>query len=105
MALKSRCKFHNKELSKRQGREKREWLKKLKLEAGCVDCGYRAHPDALDFDHLPEFEKSFAVSRGASSKSWDTLKKEVDKCVVRCANCHRIKTSQRNQSADVTQAT
>lgn len=64
-----------------------------KLEKGCVDCGYKDNPVALDFDHLPEFEKKHNVSNLARSNAApETLWAEIAKCVVRCANCHRIIT-------------
>jgi hypothetical protein len=58
----------------------------------CVDCGER-DIIVLDFDHV-RGEKYFAISRlivGGTSVA--TLQREMDKCVVRCANCHRRKTA------------
>jgi len=57
-----------------------------------MDCGYRGHPAALDFDHV-RGEKTMAVSLMAERyASWAKVLEEIEKCVVRCANCHRIKT-------------
>lgn len=64
-----------------------------KLEKGCVDCGYNKNPYALDFDHLDG--KSYTISQHLHRKSWASLLKEISKCEVRCANCHRIKTAER----------
>ena len=62
-------------------------------ENGCVDCGNRDFR-VLEFDHVDRADKIKAVSdftRGGYSI--DKLKKEMEKCEVRCANCHRIKSS------------
>lgn len=68
----------------------------MKVERGCVDCGYNAHPAALDFDHLPGTEKLYRVCTmaGMSRKLIDA---EIAKCEVVCANCHRIRTAERGQ--------
>ena len=68
-------------------------LEALKLESGCVDCGYNKDPVALDFDHLPEYEKKFNLS--GSTRSLKVLMEEASKCEVVCANCHRIRTRDR----------
>ena len=49
----------------------------------------------LDFDHLrdKEAEISNLVMRRVSLEQ---IKAEIEKCVVRCANCHRRKTSMEN---------
>lgn len=63
-------------------------MNRRKLESGCVDCGYRGHPTALQFDHV-RGEKIAVVS------SFNNLKAalaEAEKCEVRCANCHSIRT-------------
>lgn len=57
----------------------------------CVDCGER-HLAVLDFDHIKgtkEFNVSDMVKAGYC---WARVLLEVDKCQVRCSNCHRKKT-------------
>lgn len=62
-----------------------------KLKRGCVCCGYRESPYALDFDHLDPCSKISGVSR-MSTRNIQKIKEEIEKCQVLCANCHRIKT-------------
>lgn len=58
------------------------------LGGKCIDCGYNKCIQALEFDHKNPKEKEFAIS-GNHCLSWETIKLELDKCVLRCANCHR----------------
>lgn len=60
----------------------------LKLESGCVDCGYNKYPEALQFDHISGTKKMNVASYVAIGPAL----KEAEKCVVRCANCHAIRT-------------
>lgn len=59
----------------------------------CEICGYDKEVEVFDFHHLDPKEKDFNISstnrRGRSTISWDKLKKELDKCILLCANCHR----------------
>lgn len=69
----------------------------IKVERGCVDCGYNSHPRALDFDHLGD-DKTDGVSRLVSLlRPIDEILAEIAKCEVVCANCHRIRTHERLQ--------
>ncbi len=57
----------------------------------CIDCGY-SNILALEFDH--QHNKVIAISQAVSNGwSWNSLKEEIDKCEVRCSNCHKIKTA------------
>jgi hypothetical protein len=62
------------------------------LEHPCVDCGV-GDPVLLDFDHRDPSTKRSEVARLASRKSWPQVLAEIQKCDVRCANCHRRKTA------------
>ena len=53
----------------------------------CQICGYNRCQEALDFHHINQSEKDYTIYGG--TKSFETLKKEVDKCILVCANCHR----------------
>lgn len=53
----------------------------------CVKCG-EAEPICLDFHHVDGSTKDFALSSG-KQRSWAKILKEIEKCVVLCANCHR----------------
>lgn len=68
---------------------------KIKLERGCADCGYKAHPAALQFDHLPGTKKLAGVAYLTFSAPAKKLLEEIDKCEVVCANCHAIRTAKR----------
>lgn len=73
-------------------RENREWLQGIKAACGCVDCGIN-DPDVLEFDHRDPSQKSFTI--GSSSGVGGTRERlldEINKCDVRCANCHRKRT-------------
>ena len=76
--------------------ERAEWINSIKLQCGCVDCGYNASPLALEFDHLPGKIKITEVSKMASGGyTHEDILNEIAKCDVVCANCHAIRTHQR----------
>lgn len=79
--------------AERQVVVKLEWLIEYKLTHGCTDCGYSAHPTALDFDHLPGSEKRDTVAHLTyqTSVGLAVLQAEVAKCELVCSNCHRIR--------------
>ena len=57
----------------------------------CVDCG-ETNPIVLDFDHRNPAEKHRTISQIiAHALGFLILQKEIAKCDVRCANCHRIR--------------
>lgn len=57
----------------------------------CVDCG-EADIEVLQFDHIEMVgSKSLRVS-SYMGHSLETLKKEIEKCEVRCGNCHIRRT-------------
>jgi len=59
----------------------------------CLDCG-ESDPIVLDFDHIESTTKVAAISEMISGlKSWMLISQEIQKCEVRCANCHRRKTA------------
>ena len=72
----------------------REFVMSIKEISECIDCGEN-NPLVLDFNHV-KGEKIMAISN-MSNKAYgiDTISKEMDKCEVRCANCHRIITEKR----------
>lgn len=54
----------------------------------CEICGYDKCITALDFHHLNPNEKDFSLGSG-SAIAFEKAKKEVDKCILVCSNCHR----------------
>lgn len=79
--------------NKTRNRERIEAVSRIKVEEGCIDCGYNAHPAALHFDHVRGV-KSANIGR-LYTANIDTLSAEILKCEVRCANCHAIITQHR----------
>ena len=89
--------------AKRQPRRRAERgarVRAMKLERGCADCGYNAHPAALDFDHLPGGGKRHGIADIQAHYPMATILAEIAKCEVVCANCHRIRTFNRRTAPD-----
>lgn len=75
---------------------KKQFLFRYLAEHPCVDCG-ESDIVVLEFDHIGE--KSDGVSRIAMTQaSMLKLENEVQKCEVRCVNCHRVKTAKEQQT-------
>ncbi len=55
----------------------------------CMFCGYDRYLGALDFHHLNSEDKEFGISKDGITRSWKRVKKELDKCILVCSNCHR----------------
>lgn len=71
----------------------KEYIVKYLLEHPCVDCG-ESDIEVLQFDH-----KELVGNKGRRVGSYMNgsllaLKREIDKCEPRCANCHVKRTRQ-----------
>jgi hypothetical protein len=71
----------------------------IKLARGCIDCGYNKHAEALDFDHNDPTLKIADVA-AMLNHAWPKVLAELDKCVVRCACCHRVKTHRKPAASE-----
>ena len=75
--------------TKKGKKEKRaEWYA-FKSTLKCTKCGFN-HPAALDFHHTNPEEKEGSVHSYISNGQFAKARKELKKCIVLCANCHRI---------------
>lgn len=76
---------------KKKSSEYQQKLKKLCVKyAGdcCENCGYDKYMGALEFHHKDPKSKDFKISRMGSALT-ERIKKEINKCLLLCANCHR----------------
>jgi hypothetical protein len=89
--MKNRKYYYNKNRDKAERLKLKRLLVDL-LGGKCIDCGYNHHLAALDFDHVNPKEKKTSVSWLLSKGTKAECLNEALKCVIRCSNCHRIKT-------------
>lgn len=94
----------NSELRKRTAAfavsEQRRKVKKLAVEykgGKCEICGYDRCMSVLSFHHEDPSQKDFGISGGSTTRNFEKLKPELDKCVLLCANCHLEKHEEENK--------
>jgi len=81
--------------NKKKTERNRRFVYEYLLENPCVDCG-ETDPVVLEFDHLPGCDKKYIISEMTSNGySVESIKKEMEKCDVVCANCHRRRSAKR----------
>jgi hypothetical protein len=108
--ISTRCKTCNKNYLKNHYSENKKYYynKKKKFQCNgkefiwsflklkkCSDCG-ESNPLLLEFDHIDD--KSHNISAMIRSHSPDSVLKEIEKCEVVCANCHRLRTYERTNT-------
>jgi len=77
----------------RSGAKVSEWRRQQKLKAieykggECIICGYNKCVRNMEFHHLDPSKKDFNISH-KNCRAWEKTKKELDKTVLLCSNCH-----------------
>jgi hypothetical protein len=76
--------------AERVARRRRQIKETLVHEAGgrCRLCGYDRWMGALQFHHVDPAEKEFNIALRGVARSLDRARREAEKCVLLCANCH-----------------
>ena len=103
----SACKVCHKQCAKKHYHENRQEymdrvtefkaLKRVKMynylsDKKCIDCE-ESDPLVLDFDHRDKSKKERGIAEMLRKNSWENILKEIEKCDIRCANCHRRRTA------------
>jgi hypothetical protein len=99
-ACKRRWYQNNREVYLTRNKRKKEVLRNVMRDhksKPCADCSGEFPYYVMDFDHREDETKTAHVSRMIEKMSLQKLLEEIEKCDVVCANCHRIRTFQRNQ--------
>ena len=80
-------------------KRRQDQINQVKLERGsCVVCKRKVTEETccgFDFDHLDPTKKKIGVADSVFKTKevfQRTLKEEIPKCDLKCANCHHIKT-------------
>ena len=73
-------------------RQKQRWVDRKKkavhlLGSKCSNCGYDKNYAAMDFHHVNPKNKE-ADWKSLRLKKWESVIKELQKCVLLCKNCH-----------------
>ena len=75
----------------------KSWYGKIKSNP-CHDCGHKFPACCMDFDHRPGTKKKYCIgSMVAHHYNKKLIQKELKKCDLVCANCHRIRTRNRRE--------
>ena len=79
------------ECGRRLAKRNRDYIEAYLLAHPCVDCG-ETDPVVLEFDHVRGAKKREVTAMGWRRCAIKTIQAEIDKCEVRCANCHKRAT-------------
>ena len=95
-ANKEKIKARTRVRNKSQKKKNKNFVRWVKSRSCCVDRG-GGRTINIDFDHVVG-EKIMNISdMSRTSYSREKIMEEMDKCEVRCSNCHRIATAKRRQ--------
>ena len=75
-------------------RQQRDFINAVK-SVPCKDCGVAYPPWVMEFDHVRGQKLCNLSVLARKTVSWETIKTEIAKCEVVCANCHRQRTHDR----------
>ena len=82
------------ERANRYKKIRKDYVIEILKKSSCVDCG-ESDFRVLEFDHVKGEKVASIAQMVGRHFSLEAIKAEIDKCEVRCANCHRKVTAQR----------
>jgi hypothetical protein len=94
--------FHKKKMvaqKQRVRQETRQYVENYLATHPCVDCG-ESDLAVLEFDHVRGFKKYNISYMLRSGYGVTAVEKEIAKCDIRCANCHRKKHKKEGWSVE-----
>lgn len=94
-------KTHKKEHYQRNIKQKQKissLLEEYLKDKKCIDCDNN-NPWVLEFDHVKGKKRDNISSMVLNGLGWKTILLEINKCEIRCANCHRIITIKRRMAS------
>lgn len=77
---------NNKDSISNKHKEKRNYIN-TELKTDCLKCGEKRR-HIIQFHHIDPKTKSFEIGAEGSGRHMDLVKKEVNKCICLCSNCH-----------------
>ena len=101
---------HNEYLKKHYEKNREKYIKKSRInnknmvirnrlkmieflkDKECSNCGEK-DPVVLEFHHPNDDKKHPVATLLTNGYSWSAIKREIDKCIILCANCHRRETA------------
>jgi hypothetical protein len=88
---KEKIRAYNREYDKQRKAQRKMYVDKIKEHYGCMLCDGEYPAVVLDMHHLdPSTKESNIASLTLKGAAMDKLRAEVSKCIVLCANCHRL---------------
>lgn len=87
----SNCKECHNTYMKNKYQENKRKLQEVKSNAKCAKCG-ESRGYVLDFHHIDPDKKEYTISHMVANHynfESEEIQKEIAKCIVLCANCHR----------------
>jgi len=83
----------NKVNTERYKKAGRKLVYEFKLSNPCTSCS-ESNPVVLEFHHLdPKTKRNDVSNMATHGYSIESIEKEIEKCIILCANCHRKKTA------------
>ena len=70
-------------------KKKVKWLKEFKKSLSCEVCG-ESRVCCLEFHHTGDNKEINIAHAAHNAWSIERMLKEIEKCMVLCANCHRV---------------
>ena len=67
-------------------------VSELKEQSPCTDCGGYFHPQIMEYDHTSDNKHASVARLVSGGYSKEAILKEIAKCELVCANCHRMRT-------------
>jgi len=83
--------------SKVSAKKYKDQWREFKDSLSCLKCGQN-HPATFDFHHVDRATKEYSVNALVKNRAFKKAIEEVKKCVVLCANCHRIHHYEEHQN-------